>query len=177
MCLPLVGCGQETNYPRVNNLVKKPINRSFEDVTLGMSEGEFKAKLIYQQRQLGRPYLVYSRAYNKLHGNRMKEIENVYEVWCDFFNGKLYYIQIVYNSGYRLSWDVFIHNTKQKYDNGKESPIEKEISWDDKKTTLTIKEEFGQQFGEPVSYYTVSYMDVKLGVEYLKTDQQSSPKF
>jgi hypothetical protein len=165
----LIGCGNGAT-------VKKPISRNFEDLTLGMSEEEFKSKVTYQQIP-GRPYLAYSRMYNIDNGGTMKEVPNVYQVFCSFFNGRLYGISIQYSYQYHPSWDEFISNAKQEYGTGKEDAVRKSIEWNDGKTILGIDEEFGEQFDHEVNYYSVSYIDVELESQQSKQQQESSPKF
>ena len=173
--LLLMGCGNATG---TGAAVKKPISRTFEDLTLGMSEEEFKSKVFYEQMMPGKPYLVYSRMYNHYKsGKSMKEVSNVYQVLCTFFNGRLYGISIQYSYQYHPSWDEFIFNAKQEYGKGKEDAVQKSIMWNDGKTILGINEEFGEQLESPVNYYSVSYIDVELESQQSKQQRESSPKF
>lgn len=169
----LIGSG---NAESVVTAVKKPINRTFEELTLGMSEEEFKSKVFYQQIP-GEPYLVYSRMYNRYNSKAMKEIPNVYQVFCSFFNGQLYGISIHYSYQYHPPWDEFIYNAKQEYGEGKEDVIQKSIVWVDGKTILAISEELGNQLEDLVYYYSVAYIDVELESQLSKQQKESSPKF
>src|SRR3989338_7334678 len=140
----LIGCG---NAKTPMGTPKASINRTFEDLTLGMSETEFKNKLQFHslgERSSGvKSYVVYARSYILPAGTSMKELDNIEKVFCYFFNGSLCQISIYYFTSVKFSptWENFISNTKQKYGDGKQSPISNEIDWNDGKTSLNIKED------------------------------------
>jgi hypothetical protein len=175
-----MGSGKGSSTSQSKEIPAKKQNaiaRTFEDLVLGMSEDEFKSKLLYSHIPK-RPYIVYSRLYNMYHlEQQMEEIDNVYQVFCFFFDGKLYGISIEYNYDYHPSWEEFTFNTKQKYGKGKEDVIGKSIVWNDAKTMLEISEESGEQFDSYVSYYLVSYIDVEIKAQLSKNEKESSPEF
>ncbi|MEI8350026.1 MAG: hypothetical protein WCI77_07720 [Candidatus Omnitrophota bacterium] len=166
------------------------INRSFKDLTLGMSLEEFKSKLIYEEGSMTkgtsyRSYAIYNTFYNSLYhysgqGKRMKEIKNVYSVWCYFLENKLFKIHISYLNSYHPTWDNVIHNAKGKYGEG---IIEagNVIRWDDGKTTLTIAKLYGEQ-GLNISdsysgdHYTVTYKDNELSSLIDKKEKKETPE-
>jgi hypothetical protein len=112
----------------------------------------------------------------------MKELDNIEQVFCEFFHGQLCQFSIYYFCNYKFNptWEEFIYNTKQKYGHGKESSISHEIEWNDGKTTLFIEEKY-----EPSSivpgitnhYYIVTFLDNELSRQISKRQQELSPRF
>ena len=155
------------------------INRTFEDLALGMTEEELKSKLVYfgPSSNPGTPYkqyAVYDIYYNIHLANdnprwgairpKMKEVENVFAVYCDFFENKLFRIAIAYRNNYQPTWDSFIYNARQKY--GKSVESFGKIRWSDGKTILMIGKEYGDQLSSPSlgisdygEHYVVTYID------------------
>jgi len=181
------GCGGNSKKGIPKTSVS--INRFFEDLTLGMSKDDFKSKLAYnsvekEKGELYESYTVYStwdNALNRSYGKeqRMKEIENVYDVICSFFENKLYMILISYRNSYQPDWDTFMHNAEQKY--GKGTKAGGYIFWNDGKTTLTIGKFYGKQgfeydtnYGE---HYTVHLTDNELSLEIDKKEKEVAPNF
>jgi len=176
----LAGCGRE-NLAKISN----PINRTFEDLTLGMTTEDFKNRVAYvditfsSKSKIAKVYETYSVFYNIYGVDRpkMKELDNIYQVHCYFFDDKLCRVEVNYSYRYMPSWDNFIYNAKQKYGRGEEDIIGKSIEWNDGKTILVIKEEFGEQFDRAVSYYSFSYTDVETASQIGRREQEISPKF
>ncbi len=104
-------------------------------------------------------------------------LDNIYEVRCFFYNGKLYEIQIEYLMGYCPSWDDFIYNTKQKYGEGEEGIITERILWSDRTTTLIISKEIRRQSEDVGSAYVVIYIDNELKNQVDKKEKEEGPKF
>lgn len=198
-----IGCSKEPvgSQNKDKNYFSKEknlINRAFEDLTLGMTFDEFTSKVVYVDEGLPKPssgkiykrYTVYSGMFNvnftwmvkNPQLGKIKEIENIYEVYCDFFENRLFWLTIIYRNSYHPSWDSFVYNAKQKYGEGIESLDT--IEWNDGKTTLIISRGMGEQFQPPSyritdygEYYRVSYIDNKLFSEMDKKEKEKTPKF
>jgi hypothetical protein len=173
----IIGCSvkQSKNNPEVNAI---NINRTFEDLILGMSIGEFQSKLIYvgpADNGGSKDYIVYSS--DSTAGtlkSGMKKIENVYSVTCFFFEDKLWGISIEYANSYTPSWANFIANSKQKYGNG--LLTNGAISWNDGKTLLSITTNMGVQSNEYGTHYVVNYSDDELVRKLDDWEKEQSPK-
>ncbi|MEA3368909.1 MAG: hypothetical protein U9Q24_00915 [Candidatus Ratteibacteria bacterium] len=166
------------------------INRTFEDLTLGMTENELKSKLVYfgpssRSWLLHNEYSVYSVYYNIYIANenprmgkitpKMKEIENVYAVYCSFYENKLFRIKIVYRNAYQLPWGDFIFNAKQKYGPGKK--MIDGVTWNDGMTTLIITQKHGKQFENDYGkHYEVFYIDNKQFSKMNEKMKEESPQ-
>ena len=159
-----------------------PISRTFEDLTLGMSETEFRHNLspYFVGEMAGlKTYMVYAQSYESPDRKiTMKELPNIQKVFCSVANGKLVQYEIYYYTNYQWkpSWKDFIHKTKQKYGFGKE--LGHEITWNDGKTTLKIKEEFNpSNAGFDWQNFIITYTD-NTGVSLISDQsKQSSPVF
>jgi len=194
------GCGGKSDSSKDTAALSKRsslINRTFEDLTLGMSKDELESKLVYfgPSSRPGTPYeeyMVYSVYYNVNLANdnprwgeirpKMKEVENIFAAYCDFFEHKLFRISVKYRNNYQPTWDSFIYNAKQKYGKGKEA-VDK-IRWNDGKTTLIIQREYGDQLSAPSlgisdygEHYVVTYIDNEIISRMDKKEKEEAPKF
>jgi len=183
LALCCIGCSRVKLPAKTVNL----INRTFEDLTLGMTEKEFKSKLVYEELSQNsaaddKQYRVYSVVYNNAGIKpKMNEVDNVLDVNCSFFEGKLYEIFITYKVDYNPSWDSFIYNTQQKY--GKETDLINSVMWDDGITRLFMyRAVYAEQYlsyrvTKRGYYYKVMYLDNELDARKKEQERKEAPSF
>ncbi len=184
----LLGCSKESSSSSAILHSKELISRSFEDLTLGASEAEFRNKLsFYNLGEMGglTTYIVYARSYvlpNEEMAKNMKQLDNIEKVICYFFNGTLSHFSIYYFCNYKFNptWEDFTYNAKQSYGVGKENSINHAVEWNDGRTTLTIEEKYEAStivIGIMDHYYVATYLDNEISKQKSTRDRNSSPKF
>ena len=145
LCILLFsGCAKTSSEsPQIQKI---QINRTFEDITLGMSEDEFKSKLVWFRMpsppRLTTVYSVYDIYYNiyltTKDKPKMREIDNIYAVYCEFLENKLLGFSINYRIDYQPAWNNFIYNAEQKYGKGEPLSSGNGICWDDGKNYMML---------------------------------------
>lgn len=185
LLLLVLGCSKESSSKEVFSKRQGFISRSFEELSLGMSEEDFrKNSQFYEMGERGglKTYVVYAHSYALPRQVPMKELDNIRQVFCYFFNGVLSQFSIYYFCNYKFdpTWDNFIYNAKQKYGDGKENTITHKVKWDDGKTTLIIEEEFEPSrivAGLTDHFYITTYIDNEISRKVGQREQELSPQF
>ena len=142
-----------------NAATKISINRSFLNLTLGMSVDEYRKSGWETQDFLGQEIDIPSEgaqeintySFIKAHpyaGNTKSsdnlkkypnDLENINRVMCKFIDGKLCYIGINWCiiANQRADWQAFNEKLYEKYGNSKTSTDDSEL-WTDDKTSLVL---------------------------------------
>lgn len=180
-----VGCDMPSNSPA--SIKNSSISRNFEDLTLGMSEEQFKSQFschpLKEIQEISvRTYLVYTKEpylkeyiCSNFEDSRSKNLEDIYMIQCSFFDESLYVVSITYSNYYKPGWDNFIYKTIQKYGEGEK--LFNGIQWDDKETTLIIEKADGKQWQNYGEHYMVTYLDNLLYSRMDKKSKEKSPDF
>ncbi|MBU0633609.1 MAG: hypothetical protein KKB82_03750 [Candidatus Omnitrophica bacterium] len=184
LCILLFsGCAKTSSEsPQIQKI---QINRTFEDITLGMSEDEFKSKLVWFRMpsppRLTTVYSVYDIYYNiyltTKDKPKMREIDNIYAVYCEFLENKLLGFSINYRIDYQPAWNNFIYNAEQKYGKGEPLSSGNGICWDDGKTFFSISIESDQQLISYGKHFIVTYNDAELVSRKVQMEKEKSPAF